>query len=290
MKRIFIAIAAVVLFSGHSAGVNDISANKASEEPDAAITRHFNLRKTQLAFNGSRETENIKTYKYDKNRIYKIPLREYIHTVVRLPENEKMKKRFVLGDTVNFHFSPIDNNTFEIWGEHPGADTSLTVLGKSGKIYSFYLSNYSVKSNQLPDLTVYITGNVEIADEIVSDYKPCLQEDKPEKQREKLSGDYLRELSRTDPAEHNYNYVIGRGNKRLKPLRVFDDGYFTYFQFAEDNLDSVELPEVYAVIDGYDTPVQTRVKNGFLIATMLNNKWTVRNGEKFLCVRKSAKK
>ena len=73
------------------------------------------------------------------------------------------------------------------------------------------------------------------------------------------------------------------GDRSIAPARVFTDGIFTFFDFG-DRWDTSDLPAVYRVVDGVDTPVNTRIKGTMLIAES-SGAFTLRNGQRTVCVR-----
>lgn len=254
---------------------------------DRAMETKTNLEAVQRAFDNATARATVRTYPYDGKATVKVRLREYMHTMVVLPEGERIKD-FTLGDSHIFALVPHvendkPNNIFDLMGKNPGADTSLTVVGESGNIYSFYLRNDTVQSPFVPDLVVYITDDTVIKKVCVE----CQDKEKPAEQDKPIKPDYLASLPLVDPANINTNYVYGKGDESLAPLLVFDDGHFTYFKFGEENLDAViELPVPYRVAGGYDTPVNSRIAKGTIIAETISGKWTLRLGDDYLCVRR----
>jgi len=242
-----------------------------------------NLHMVQKAFDTSRPKDNTIHFKYSQDATYKLRLREFMNTTIVLPKGEVIKS-YSLGEDTNFTFVPLSKddstltNLAQVFATYPGADTNLTIVGKTGRVYSFYLRSDSVKSPHLPDLLAYVddVNFQHVTDGPVSPVKQ--QEEDPE---------YLRQLGLVDPATIQYDYKFVNGDMDLAPVRVFSDGHMTYFQFADDNLDSVQrLPTIYRVVDGYDTPVNTRIVGGTVIADTVSDKWTLRNGEAHLCVWK----
>lgn len=250
-----------------------------------------NLQAVQKAFDQSNPRANTKRFTYSPDTTYKIQLREFMHTAIILPPGERIAA-FSLGDSVNFHFMALKNkdeavlqHIFEVWADYSGADTNLIIYGGSNNIYSFYLRSDAVVSSIMPDLTVYIEDK-EIGDKTRLAVKDVSPAPKPGKQ-EVVDPEYLRTLPLVDPSKISYAYKIKSGDKGLAPIRIFDDGYFTYFQFSEEtNLDKVQrLPVPYRVADGFDVPVNTRAVGGTVIAEVLSDKWTLRNGDAHLCIR-----
>lgn len=288
--------------------------NKA--EANAGITNRpmgqgVNLKKVQTAFDNAKPQANTKTYTWKANSTYQIRLREFMQTVVVLPAGEKISG-LVLGDGTNFAVKPIpaSNNRFVVWARDPGADTNLAIFGETGRIYSFYLRIDDVQSTFLPDLIVYImddslpydmaqAGQTELgltrSPASANTDAPMLENKKGDKDcldckleeypAQQFARDYLRELPQTSGKKANTEYVMSKGSRELAPLAIFDDGYFTYFKFGDGNLDSIKVPVIYQVVDGYDSLLNTRVEGGYIVAETTNEKFTIRRGEKFLCIK-----
>ena len=242
-----------------------------------------NLQMVQKAFDASSPKDNTVHFRYSPDATYKLRLREFMNTTIVLPKGEKIRS-YSLGEDTNFTFVPLSKdddeltNLAQVFAEYPGADTNLTIVGKTGRVYSFYLRSDSVKSSHLPNLLAYVDDPnfQQVTDGPVS---PVMQQQE--------DPEYLRQLGLVNPAELRYNYKFVNGDMGLAPLRVFSDGHMTYFQFADDNLDGMQrLPTIYRVVDGYDTPVNTRIVGGTVIADTVSNQWTLRNGEAHLCVWK----
>lgn len=253
-----------------------------------------NLDAIQRAFDNSDPRENIKRYEYNPDRIYKLRLREYMSTMVVLPNGEQVRGE-TLGDTKIFEFVPLNDkdgglsNIFVVHNKFPGADTNLTVVGKSGNVYSFYLRVDSVKSDYMPRFVTYID------DPHIQDKLAVAAEQEGTGvlnggDGEQVDGDYLRSLPLINPSELYYDYVMVGGERDLAPRRVFSDGHWTYFQFDAENMDTTEVPAVYKVVDGYDMPVNMRIVSGTVVAETTGDKWTLRRGEAHLCIHRNSEK
>lgn len=273
---------------------------------DRPMSQTVNLKKIQAAFDKAKPQDNTKIYPWKANVTFKVRLREFMQSIVVLPSGEKIVGQ-VLGDATNFAYKqlPGSTNRFVVWARDPGADTNLTVFGESGRIYTFYLRVDSVESAFVPDLLVYVMDDslpytqaqagqaqTELA---LMDSKPagskqpeaeipcvdCSQEEYPSQQ---FLRDYLRELPQTSGRNANTSYVMRKGSRELSPMAIFDDGYFTYFKYGDGNLDSIKVPVIYQVVDGYDSLLNTRVEGGYIVAETTNDKFTIRRGDKYLCI------
>ena len=283
-----------------------LEASTASESHlDEAMAIGVDLRAIQPAFDEATPEQNTVVYRYHPEHTYKVRLREYTLTTIILPEWETIKT-FTLGDTLNFRFTPMGTPYIgALQMIHPGADTSMVIIGESGQIYTFYIRADSVRSEHLPHFMVYVHGDLPLsmqrareeeqhqrklaAAKAEEDEKASLEmlAAAAKTDSEQNSREYLRELPDIDPTQLRYHYRHNDGPAHITPMRVFDDGLWTYFQFGIDNLDRLQsAPAIYRVLDGVDTPVNTRVVNGFIVAELVAAGWTIRAGTAHVCVRR----
>lgn len=297
MKKYLLILGLLLAVPSTSGAIQDEVASgvvKSEDITDREMHGMVNLNTIQTAFDKSKLNENVFQYAYKRNDTNKIRMRAFMTTTLVLPKGEGVKA-ITLGDSKNFHVVPLSkkseqlSNMLEIYADYPGADTNMTIFGESGNIYSFYLRVDTHKSKFMPSLVVYITDEEEKF-EILGAVKALQAADRAKRiangEIPDDEKDYIRELPKIDPAKLSYDYETTGGDERLAPKRIFDDGYFTYFQFADDNLDKVKVPAIYRVEDGFDVPVNTRVNRGTIIAELVSDKWTFRSGEKHLCIRK----
>lgn len=275
----------------------------------------LNLQQIQTAFDDARPTDNVRVFQIGKMEAPRLRLREFMETLIVLPEGEKISA-YTIGDSTNFTFVALDGDSANIGrvrAEYPGADTNLSLIGSSGRIYPFYLRADSVESEHMPMFVVYVEDQerksprsgtaVYVAKEPKgSSSAESKQPTKPVSKKPDKEGEYLRSLPDVDVTAVNCSYETSGGSwfrrnarwfgrsvsRDLSPIRICDDGQWTYFRFSKDStLDGVEqLPVVYVVVDGYDTPVNSRVEGGVIIAETTAKNWTLRAGDKHLCVRR----
>ena len=72
----------------------------------------------------------------------------------------------------------------------------------------------------------------------------------------------------------------------IAPERVFHDGLFTFFDFGQ-RADSMERPVAHLVVDGVDSPVNTRTggRHGSILIAEAVGDFTLRAGPRVVCVR-----
>ncbi len=86
------------------------------------------------------------------------------------------------------------------------------------------------------------------------------------------------------PEKYNFNYTIS-GDEEIAPIKIFDDGEFTYLEFRDKN---AELPAIFAVSDNLvESMVNYRLapnKPNMVIIEQVFAKFSVRHGKKTLCI------
>ena len=238
----------------------------------------------QTAFDNKDSLQHpIKIYNYDNGRrIFKIRLRTRIGTTVIVPETIES---FIVGDKAGFTFKPLSptgtgTNKGVVYAHIAGVDTNLNIIGKSGKVYAFYLRADNEKSNHIPHFVVNIKDNSPQGAKLNT--APL----NPKFTTDKQAIDFLSSKPDLDLKNVSYNYKQKGGNTEMMPLRIFDDGIFTYFQFAEKSLiKTQELPTIYRSIGGKDYPVNMRVQGGFVVVERTAKNWTLRLGKEFACIK-----
>ncbi|WP_249549015.1 P-type conjugative transfer protein VirB9 [Anaplasma phagocytophilum] len=82
----------------------------------------------------------------------------------------------------------------------------------------------------------------------------------------------------------NFNYTVSHtpGSEDIVPLRVFDDGKFTYMQFSGVNGD---LPSVFNVdAQGYESLINFRMVGDYVVIERTSRAFTLRYGSSTACI------
>ena len=85
----------------------------------------------------------------------------------------------------------------------------------------------------------------------------------------------------SDPSKYNFNYSFS-GPDKIAPLKVFDDGEFTYFQLKPNNTEIAAI--FYVDSQGYEGLVNYRIKGDYVIVERVNAVFTLRHGSDTICV------
>jgi len=82
-------------------------------------------------------------------------------------------------------------------------------------------------------------------------------------------------------SNNNFNYSIS-GPDTVAPLKIFDDGEFTYFEFIDKN---GTIPAFYSVNSGgLESMVNYKLSGNYIIIEAVYPQMTLRNGDDVVCV------
>lgn len=196
---------------------------------------------------------------YDPNQIVHIDGVYGYQTAIEFSTDELIKV-VTLGDSVAWQTVPYLNRLF-IKPVEDEATTNMTVITNK-RTYYFQLDGKD-KASAVSFLIRFVYPNQ------VDEFR---DQNKVNSIEEKL-------------ALMNWHYSTS-GDKDLFGIKkIFDDGQFTYFLFDENK----DIPAIYAVdSEGYEAIVNTRREGKYIVVERTNNKFTLRNGQSYLCIRNNA--
>ena len=147
------------------------------------------------------------------------------------------------------------------------ANTNMTVKTNLGRVYNFELLARTPSGSDDEDLIfAYKFAYPDDTDKNILEFPKTPVSDIPD----------MRNLS-----IYNFNYDF-TGEPSIAPLKVFDNGEFTYLQFPKKGS---ELPAIFAVdYDGFESLVNFRVAGNYIIVERVSAQFTLRNGNEIVCV------
>ncbi|MEZ5691516.1 MAG: P-type conjugative transfer protein VirB9 [Rickettsiales bacterium] len=84
-----------------------------------------------------------------------------------------------------------------------------------------------------------------------------------------------------EPDKYNANYTIS-GSEFIAPIRIFDDGEFTYFEFRDKN---AEVPAFFWVDDeNNESIINYRTRGDYIVVERVSGRFTLRHGKEIVCV------
>ncbi len=275
----------------------DINAQAAGQYPTMDRGSNLPLGALQKQWNAPTSASGqvapgIVRYVWRPDFVMAIRTREFMTTTIELPEWESIEQ-IILGDAALFEASRIRNNILVVRPSYPGADTNMTVLGSSGNIYNFYVRSEGWNSDQISDLTVYVSATnpkrrlLDAAARASGDSSGNeVQEGTPD-ENGVTPPDFIRKIA-FKPDNLRFDLKIfspGPDDLEIAPLRVFTDGVWTYFDYG-DKADTVRRPVIFHLVDEVESVVNTRTvgpKGNIVIAEAVGN-FVLRNGTRIICV------
>ena len=272
----------------HFEGNGEVEHQKDGKFP--RLERQHTLGAIQRAWDKAPNQAGVYAVTYSQEQLIKLRLREFMTTTVVLPSWEVIEE-IIVGDVSTFEAAQKGNHILLLrCKEFVGADSNITAVGKSGLVYTFYVRSEGYNSENLPDLRVH----VHVPGDIPMSFSVSSQKEKGSLGKAALSSE--EKMKDTHSLEYpsiiapklsrlNFKWSMA-GDSDIAPRQVFSDGVRTWFNFDNGTgklLEQQDLPIIARVIDGVDTPVNTRIEGSMLIAET-EGVFTLRNGTKTVCV------
>jgi len=168
-----------------------------------------------------------------------------------------------MGDSVAWQINPMGNRLF-IKPVEQDATTNMTIITNK-RTYLFEL--HAAEAKGVDDKNVaWILRFIYPGDE--SSYSVN-------------SMDHVPDLETEDMSHYNFRYTVS-GSEDVTPLRIFDDGEFTYFEFKDKNGD---VPAFYQVdSQGNESIINYRARGPYIVVERVAARFTLRHGNSVVCV------
>jgi type IV secretory pathway VirB9-like protein len=285
--------------------INAVTADAAVEEqaagnyPPMARGESLPLGQIQRAWDNAPENAGVQVFRYAPDKVMRLRAREYMTTTIILPSWETVEKAELADDFV-FEAGQPRPNIVDLRPKHVGGDSTLTLFGESGNVYAFYVRAEGYNSVNISDVIVHVRAEMPL--EMMARMAAVQRTDALGGETRGLPGgvekaairsardraitgekdpDFLKPIN-FDPTKLRYDFSM-TGDKSIAPERVSTDGHFTWFDYGA-RWDTSDLPAVYRVVDGIDTPINTRIMGTALVAEV-SGAFTLRNGQRVVCVR-----
>ncbi len=212
----------------------------------------------------------VRTVIYQPDEVYKFTGHYRYQTSIEFGKDETIQT-ISMGDSTAWMMNPTGNRLF-LKPIEQDATTNMTLI-TNRHTYLFELHARDTDDINDPDMTFIMRFIYQDSDELQS-----------------LAGGGLDAVPVLDIKEHpekyNFNYTIA-GPETTAPIRIFDDGEFTYFQFRDKN---AEVPAFFWVDDkGNESLVNYRTRGDFIVVERVASKFTLRHGGDVICVFNEAR-
>ena len=209
--------------------------------------------------------KKFRSYVYNPNDVYRY-LGHYTYQGFIEFEGDETISTISMGDPSLWLFQHLGNRLFLKPVGEGHSQTNMTVIS-SKRIYHFELTAKEAKNISDKDL-VFVAKFVypDEKDKNIMEFPKAIASDEPD----------LRDLS-----IYNFKYQY-TGETSIAPIKVFDNGDFTYFQFAHKNAD---YPAIFSVdSSGFESLINFRAAGDYIIVEKVAPQFTLRSGPDIVCV------
>ena len=209
--------------------------------------------------------KKFRSYVYNPNDVYRY-LGHYTYQGFIEFESDETISTISMGDPSLWLFEHLGNRLFLKPVGEGASQTNMTVITNK-KIYHFELTAKEAKNISDKDL-VFVAKFVypDEKDKNIIEFPKAIASDEPD----------MRDLS-----IYNFKYQY-TGEASIAPVKVFDNGDFTYFQFPRKN---AEYPAIFSVdAAGFESIVNFRAAGDYIIVEKVAPQFTLCNGTDIVCV------
>lgn len=208
----------------------------------------------------------IRTVRYSPNEVFQFIGHYGFQSAIEFEQGETILTVSV-GDSVSWLINPSGNRLF-LKPIDQNAVTNMTVI-TDRRTYLFELHAEETKDIRSKEMVFSYRFEYPQSDASAVDYS---------------SMDTLPDIER-EPEKFNFNYSI-RGSDIIEPIRIFDDGEFTYFEFKDKN---AEIPAFFRVDSaGNEELINFRKRKNYIVVERVTSRFTLRRGADILCVYNDA--
>jgi type IV secretion system protein VirB9 len=213
--------------------------------------------------------KKFRSYIFNPNEVYRYLGHYTYQGFVEFEEGETIGT-ITMGDPSLWLFEHLNNRLFLKPVGEDNSQTNMTVITNK-RIYHFELTAKEARDINDKDL-IFVAKFVypDEKDKNILQFPRAIASDEPD----------LRDLS-----IYNFNYQF-TGENSVAPLKIFDNGEFTYFQFSHKN---AEVPAIFSVdSEGFESLVNFRAAGDYIIVEKVAPQFTLRNGTDIVCVYNSS--
>lgn len=209
--------------------------------------------------------KKFRSYIYNPNDVYRYIGHYTYQGFIEFGEGEIIGT-ISMGNPSLWLFENLGNRLFLKPVGEDLSETNMTVITNK-RVYHFELMAKEAKNINDKDL-IFVVKFVypDDPDKNIVEFHRASPSDEPD----------MRDLS-----IYNFNYQY-TGEPSIAPIKVFDNGEFTYFQFPKK---SAEIPAIFTVDgEGFEALVNFRSVGSYIIVERVAPQFSLRNGADIVCV------
>lgn len=203
----------------------------------------------------------MRTLVYNPNDVYSFTGYYGFQSIIEFEPGEKLDS-IIIGDSLAWQIVPSEHRLF-LKPVEPDAVTNMTIISNR-RTYLMELHAEQAEDIRDPGLVFLVRFIYPQNDAIVN-----------------LSGEEMLPDLIHEAHRYNFNYTL-TGPEYLAPIRIFDDGRFTYFEFPDKN---AEIPAFFSVDrQGEESIINYRVEGPYIVVERLSPRFSLRHGGDIICV------
>ncbi len=217
----------------------------------------------------------IRTIVYNPNEVFQLKFHYGFQSFIEFAPDEDIEI-ISLGEAYPWKITPIGKRLF-IRPIQIDVTTNMTII-TTKRTYQFEITGLAFDERTNEDL-IYSVKFFYPDKEIK---KPTMPNN-PNSQGDTINvrdGFALTNIERGDII--NFNYTMAGDAKTIVPIKVFDDGKTTYFQFPKNNL----IVPTFSIVDiyGNETKLNYYIDGDYVAVSTVGVQFALRNGKELLCV------
>lgn len=219
----------------------------------------------------------IRTLVYNDNEVFQLKFHYGFQSFIEFAPDEDIEI-ISLGESYPWKITPIGKRLF-IRPIQVDVTTNMTVI-TTKRIYQFEITGLAYDDRANEDL-IYSVKFFYPDEGIKNPQMPAKDNNSVSVDTISVSDGFaLTNIERGDII--NFNYTMAGDAKNIIPIKVFDDGKITYFQFPNNNL---VIPD-FSLVDiyGNETPVNYYIDGDYVAINAVGIQFALRNGNELLCV------
>lgn len=206
----------------------------------------------------------IQVMVYNPDDVFKFIGHYGYQSSIQFEEDEKVDT-VSMGDSIAWQIVPAGNRIF-LKPMEKNATTNMTVLTNKRE-YQFELHARDVGEDGINDENMVF---------VVRFFYPESSNEGIMQLHNTLQG-----IDLSEPQKYNFDYTIA-GAEFIAPIKIFDDGEFTYFEFRDKN---AEVPGFFLVdSEGKEGIINYRTVGDYIVVERVASRFTLRNGRDVICV------
>ncbi len=211
----------------------------------------------------------MKTIIYNPNEVFDLKFCYGFQAFIEFSEDEEIEI-ITLGESYPWKLTPIGKRLF-IRPLQVNVNTNMTII-TTKRTYQFQIKSSDYEDGVDEDLIYSVKFF----------YPDTTKKYTETKNKSKES---IFELNLNDP-NLNFDYVMTGNIQDLSPIKTFDNGVKTYFEFKNNN---AYVPAIYAVdVNGNETKLDYEIKGNYVVVDSVQMQFSLRDDGELLCIFNNA--